>query len=97
MEFGPELKATGSRTKGVIWNGPERMEFTAGSFDGSRLRLRIDYYDGELSAQFDASAGGTLNWRATRGRRGRASRAFRSAPSTNFPIARACSHICCEA
>jgi thiol-disulfide isomerase/thioredoxin len=56
VAFGLELKLHGDRVEGAIVNGTERQAFTGGSFDGTTLTLRLDYYDGQLTAKFDAAS-----------------------------------------
>jgi thiol-disulfide isomerase/thioredoxin len=53
VDFGLDLKLQGDRVEGAIVNGTERQKFTGGTFDGTTLTLRLDYYDGQLTAKFD--------------------------------------------
>lgn len=46
-----EIARSGDGVTGALINGDERNEATSGSFDGERLRLRFDYYDGELEVE----------------------------------------------
>lgn len=48
--FRLELKRTGEQVSGALVNGKQRVESTSGSFDGNTLKLRYDFYDGELTA-----------------------------------------------
>lgn len=48
--FQLELKRQGEQVSGALVNGHQRVESTSGSYDGKTLRLRYDFYDGELSA-----------------------------------------------
>jgi thiol-disulfide isomerase/thioredoxin len=50
VTFGLELSLKGDVVKGAVYNGPERQEFTSGTFDGTTLTLRFDYYDGQIAA-----------------------------------------------
>ncbi|MBO0798400.1 MAG: TlpA family protein disulfide reductase, partial [Blastocatellia bacterium] len=50
VPFKLEIKRSGSRIVGALVNGDQRVESTSGSFDGQTLRLRYDFYDGELIA-----------------------------------------------
>lgn len=49
-----ELKRDGANVSGSFVNGDERVTSTSGSFDDSTgtLKLRFDYYDGDLEARF---------------------------------------------
>lgn len=49
-----ELKREGNNVVGSLVNGDERTTSTSGSFDEATgtLKLRFDYYDGELEARF---------------------------------------------
>lgn len=47
-----ELKVEGNNVIGTILNGEERLTSTSGSFDGTNLKLKFDYYDAELEAGF---------------------------------------------
>lgn len=64
-----ELQIEGQTVIGTFLNGDERVISTSGSFDGSHLTLKFDYYDAVLEAGF---AGrdliGTLSrtWRQTK-------------------------------
>src|SRR5262245_42317559 len=48
--FKLEIKQTGEQVSGALVNGEQRVESTSGSFDGQTLKLRFDFYDGELTA-----------------------------------------------
>ncbi len=39
--------------RGILINGEDRTSSTSGEWDGRTLRLRFDYYDGELTARID--------------------------------------------
>lgn len=41
------------KVSGAIMNGPDRQPLTSGTFDGSQLVLRLDYYDGQITARFE--------------------------------------------
>ncbi|MFN0122076.1 MAG: peroxiredoxin family protein [Blastocatellia bacterium] len=45
-----EFKQDGDQLTGALINGDEATPATSGSWDGKNLRLRFDYYDGELTA-----------------------------------------------
>lgn len=51
--FGLDLKLRGNAVSGEIVNGTDRMAFTGGSFDGTALVLKLDYYDGQITAKFE--------------------------------------------
>jgi hypothetical protein len=53
VAFALELELRGQAVTGAILNGPERQPFSSGSFDGTTLTLRLDYYDGTLTAKFE--------------------------------------------
>jgi peroxiredoxin len=48
--FKLEIKHEGAMVAGALVNGDQRVESTGGSFDGQTLKLRYDFYDGELTA-----------------------------------------------
>lgn len=48
--FKLDLKHEGAQVSGALVNGAQRVESTGGSFDGQTLKLRYDFYDGELTA-----------------------------------------------
>lgn len=48
-------KAEGGGYRGTLINGEDRTASTSGSWDGRRLSLRFDYYDGELSATIEGA------------------------------------------
>ncbi len=53
VAFTLEVKREGGQIVGSLVNGDERTTSTNGSFDGNTLKLRYDYYDGELTATVD--------------------------------------------
>lgn len=48
-----EVEREGALYRGALRNGDERTPSTGGEWDGRTLRLRFDYYDGELQAKID--------------------------------------------
>jgi peroxiredoxin len=50
IAFKLEIKRDGGQVSGALVNGEQRVESTGGSFDGQTLKLRYDFYDGELTA-----------------------------------------------
>lgn len=50
VAFTLEVKREGDQISGALVNGDERTVSTSGSFDGWTLKLRYDFYDGELTA-----------------------------------------------
>jgi thiol-disulfide isomerase/thioredoxin len=48
-----EVKREGGQISGSLVNGEERTPSTSGSIDGKTLKLRFDFYDGELTAEID--------------------------------------------
>jgi peroxiredoxin len=50
VAFKLEVKRSDAQLVGALVNGDQRVESTSGSFDGKTLRLRYDFYDGELTA-----------------------------------------------
>ena len=50
VAFTLEVKREGDKIVGSLVNGDERTTSTSGSFDGKTLKLRYDFYDGELTA-----------------------------------------------
>ena len=52
VAFGLDLARSGDEIGGAILNGPDRLELSGGSFDGERLTLGLDYYDGTIAARF---------------------------------------------
>ncbi|HKX33211.1 MAG TPA: TlpA disulfide reductase family protein [Blastocatellia bacterium] len=69
VAFTLEIKREGDRIDGALVNGDERTPATGGSFDGRTLKLRFDYYDGELTAAISGDAlQGTFDrqWRKQR-------------------------------
>ena len=63
VPFRLDLKREGGQITGALVNGDDRVLSTGGSFDGRTLRLRYDYYDGELEATLE---GGELRGAFTR-------------------------------
>lgn len=53
VAFGLEISERDGALSGVLINGEERIPSSSGSFDGKRLKLDFDYYDGELDAELD--------------------------------------------
>ncbi len=53
VAFTLEVKREGDRVAGSLVNGDERTTSTGGSFDGKTLKLRYDFYDGELTATLE--------------------------------------------
>jgi thiol-disulfide isomerase/thioredoxin len=51
--FTLEVKREGDQIVGSLVNGDERTTSTSGSFDGSTLNLRYDFYDAGLQATID--------------------------------------------
>jgi thiol-disulfide isomerase/thioredoxin len=67
-----EIARRGDALTGALINGDERNEATSGSFDGGTLKLRFDYYDGELAVALkDGELHGafTRQWRKEQLRR----------------------------
>jgi thiol-disulfide isomerase/thioredoxin len=50
VAFTLEVKREGDKIVGSLVNGDDRTTSTSGSFDGKTLKLRFDFYDGELTA-----------------------------------------------
>jgi thiol-disulfide isomerase/thioredoxin len=50
VAFTLEVKREGDKLVGSLVNGDDRTTSTSGSFDGKTLKLRYDFYDGELTA-----------------------------------------------
>jgi peroxiredoxin len=50
VAFKLEIKRSDAQIVGALVNGDQRVESTSGSFDGKTLKLRYDFYDGELTA-----------------------------------------------
>jgi peroxiredoxin len=50
IAFKLEIKRSDAQIVGALVNGDQRVESTSGSFDGKTLKLRYDFYDGELTA-----------------------------------------------
>ncbi len=64
-----ELKVEGQKVIGSFLNGDERVTSTSGSFDGTKLMLKFDYYDAELEASFarrELIGAITRTWRQTK-------------------------------
>jgi thiol-disulfide isomerase/thioredoxin len=47
-----ELQVEGNNVSGTFLNGEERVTSSSGSFDGTKLTLKFDYYDAELETEF---------------------------------------------
>lgn len=60
VPFALDLALKGDAVTGAVLNGPERQAFTSGTFDGTTLTLRFDYYDGQITARFGVGAMGEL-------------------------------------
>ncbi|HQR39167.1 MAG TPA: TlpA disulfide reductase family protein [Blastocatellia bacterium] len=52
VAFGLDLKLAKSLVSGAVLNGSERQDLSGGSFDGTTLELRMDYYDGRIIAHY---------------------------------------------
>ncbi|MBX3280695.1 MAG: TlpA family protein disulfide reductase [Acidobacteria bacterium] len=68
-----EVVRSGRDVSGALINGDERTEATGGALDGGRLKLRFDYYDGELDVELkngELHGVFTRQWRKERLRRG---------------------------
>ncbi|MCI0390847.1 MAG: TlpA family protein disulfide reductase [Acidobacteria bacterium] len=50
IAFKLEIKREGEQIAGALVNGDQRVVSTGGSFDGKVLKLRYDFYDGDLTA-----------------------------------------------
>lgn len=50
VAFTLEVKRAGEQISGALINGDERTPSSGGSFSGQTLKLRYDFYDGELTA-----------------------------------------------
>jgi peroxiredoxin len=76
VAFTLDLKREGDRVVGALVNGDDRIVSTDGQFDGRTLRLRYDFYDGQLTA---AVSGDKLEGSFDRqGQHGKLSRAFKA-------------------
>lgn len=53
VAFTLEVKREGDKLVGALVNGDDRTVSTSGSFEGNKLKLRYDFYDGELTATID--------------------------------------------
>ncbi len=53
VAFTLEVKRSGDQLTGQLVNGDDRTSSTSGTFTGNNLKLRFDYYDGELNATID--------------------------------------------
>jgi thiol-disulfide isomerase/thioredoxin len=53
VAFTVEVKREGGQISGSLVNGEERTPSTGGSIEGKTLKLRFDFYDGELTAEVD--------------------------------------------
>ena len=52
VNFGVELRPEGKGISAVLVNDTDRQPFTSATWDGAVLSLRLDYYDGTLTAHF---------------------------------------------
>ena len=52
VSFVLEVENKDGTISGTLVNGDDRNASTSGSFDGEKLHLKFDYYDGELTAKF---------------------------------------------
>jgi len=50
VAFKLEIEREGDQITGALVNGDQRVVSTGGSFDGKVLKLRYDFYDGDLTA-----------------------------------------------
>lgn len=50
--FALDLSLRGDSVRGAILNGPDRLDLSVGTFDGTTLVLRLDEYDGQITARF---------------------------------------------
>jgi thiol-disulfide isomerase/thioredoxin len=50
VAFAVEIRREANRITGSLINGDERTPSSSGSIDGNTIKLRYDYYDGELTA-----------------------------------------------
>ena len=50
VAFKLEIEREGDKITGALVNGDQHVVSTGGSFDGKVLKLRYDFYDGELTA-----------------------------------------------
>lgn len=53
VAFTLEVSRKGNQVIGSLVNGDDRTVSTSGSFEGNALKLRYDFYDGELTARVD--------------------------------------------
>jgi thiol-disulfide isomerase/thioredoxin len=53
VAFKLDLTREGEQVSGALVNGDDRVVSTSGSFDGQTLRLRYDFYDGDLTATLE--------------------------------------------
>jgi thiol-disulfide isomerase/thioredoxin len=53
VAFTVEVKREGDQISGSLVNGEERTPSTSGSIEEKTLKLRFDFYDGELTAEID--------------------------------------------
>jgi peroxiredoxin len=80
VAFTLDVKREGDRVVGALVNGDDRVVSTDGQFDGHTLKLRYDFYDGELTA---ALAGARLEGSFDRQwRHEKLSRAFKATRRT---------------
>lgn len=52
VDFGVELKPEGNGISAVLVNDIDRQPFSSATWDGAALTLRLDYYDGTLTAHW---------------------------------------------
>jgi thiol-disulfide isomerase/thioredoxin len=52
VTFGVDLKPEGRGTSAALVNDTDRQSFSSAGWDGAVLTLRLDYYDGTLTARF---------------------------------------------
>jgi thiol-disulfide isomerase/thioredoxin len=52
VDFGIELKPQGNEISAVLTNSTDRQPFSSTAWDGAVLTMRLDYYDGTLTAHF---------------------------------------------
>jgi thiol-disulfide isomerase/thioredoxin len=87
VAFALEIKREGDRITGSLINGDERTPSTGGSFDGRTLKLRYNYYDGELVATIDGNQlRGTFERQWQKRRLKREVQATHSTANTQMPL-----------
>ena len=55
VNFGVELKLQSGKLNAVLANATDRQPFSSAAWDGKTLTLRLDYYDGQLTAHLVSS------------------------------------------